>query len=126
MQDFALAVATKVHGWGAVCRCRMRADGRVGAREGSQGVLRGGKKRGNVGHHQAYSDQRVVPKHWVGEAAAKLVSDLMYCRHQFKTTGVATTADGVDDNLISIECLERPYTFMNAYDGRESRDDVQP
>ena len=74
----------------------------------------------------SYSDERVVPTHRVGEAFAKLFSDLMYRRHQLKTTGVATTADGIDDNLISIECLDGPYTFMNAYDGRESRDDVQP
>ena len=36
------------------------------------------------------------------------------------------TADCADDILINLEGLDGPYTLMNAGDGREPRDDVQP
>ena len=72
------------------------------------------------------SDRRVLLTHWVGEAVAKLDSDQLYRRHLFDKTGLIMTADGTDDNLINLEGLDGPYTFMNADGGREPRDDVQP
>ena len=72
------------------------------------------------------SDSRVLLTHWVGEAVAKLDSDQLYRRHLFDKTGLMMTADGTDDNLINLEGLDGPYTFMNADDSREPRDDVQP
>ena len=72
------------------------------------------------------SDRRVLLTHWVGEAVAKLDSDQLYRRHLFDKTGLMMTADGTDDNLINLEGLDGPYTFMNADDSREPRDDVQP
>ena len=72
------------------------------------------------------SDRRVLLTHWVGEAVAKLDSDQLYRRHLFDKTGLMMTADGTDDNLINLEGLDGPYTFMNADGGREPRDDVQP
>ena len=72
------------------------------------------------------SDCRVLLAHWVGEAVAKLGADQLYRRRLFETTGLAMTAEGTDDNLINPEGLDGPYTFTNADDGREPRDDVQP
>ena len=72
------------------------------------------------------SDRRVLLTHWVGEAVAKLDSDQLHRGHLFEKTGLAMTADSTDDNLVSLEGLDEPYTFVNGDDGRESRDDVQP
>ena len=67
----------RVHGRGAVGRCRVRTAGKVGGGEGCRSVVRGGRQRGEVGHHQeaASSDRRVLLMHWVGEAVLKLDSD---------------------------------------------------
>ena len=70
------------------------------------------------------SDRRVLLTHWVGEAVAKLDMDQLYRRRLFEKTGLAMTADGTDHNLINLEGLDGPYTFMNADDGREPWDDV--
>ena len=36
------------------------------------------------------------------------------------------TADGIDDNLINFKGLDGTYTIINADDGTEPRNDVQP
>ena len=71
-------------------------------------------------------DRRVLLTHWVGEAVAQVDSDQKYRRRLFEKTGLAMTADGTDDDLINLEGHDGPYTFMDADDGKEPRDDVQP
>ena len=36
------------------------------------------------------------------------------------------TADGTDDNLMNLEGLDGPYTFMDAENDKEPREDEQP
>ena len=85
------------------------------------------RQRGKVGYNKLFpSDRRVLLTHWVGEAVAKVDSDKLYRRRLFERIGVAMTADCTDDNLINLEGLDGSYTLMNAGDGREPRDDVQP
>ena len=72
------------------------------------------------------SDRKVLLTHWGGEAVAKLDLCQLYRRRLLETTGFAMTADGTDDNLISLEGLDGPHTSMNADDDMEPRDDVQP
>ena len=85
------------------------------------------RQRGKVGYNKLFpSDRRVLLTHWVGEAVAKVDSDKLYRRRLFERIGVAMTADCTDDNLINLEDLDGSYTLMNAGDGREPRDDVQP
>ena len=85
------------------------------------------RQRGKVGYNKLFpSDRRVLLTHWVGEAVAKVDSDKLYRRRLFERIGVAMTADCTDDNLINLEGLDGSYTLMNAGDGREPRDNVQP
>ena len=71
------------------------------------------------------SDRRILLTHWVGDAVAKVDSDQPYRRRLCEKTGLAMTADDTDDNLINLDSLDGPYTFMDTENDKELREDEQ-
>ena len=68
------------------------------------------------------SDRRVLITQWMGAAMARLNSQQAYRYGLFETCGMAMTVDGSGDDRITLEGLDKPYTFANDED---SSDDEQ-
>ncbi|CAB1107318.1 unnamed protein product [Ectocarpus sp. CCAP 1310/34] len=60
------------------------------------------------------SDRRVLITQWMGAAMARLDSQQAYRYRLFKKCGMVMTVDGSGDDRITLEGLDKPYTF--AYD----------
>ena len=52
--------------------------------------------------------------------------DLLYRRRLFETAGLVMIVGRIDENHIKHEKLDGPYTFMDADDCNEPRDDLHP
>ena len=72
------------------------------------------------------SDRGILLTNWVGDAVAKVDSDQLYRRRLCEKTGLAMTADDTDDNLINLEGLDGPCTFMDTGNDKEPWEDEQP
>ncbi|CAB1118359.1 unnamed protein product [Ectocarpus sp. CCAP 1310/34] len=68
------------------------------------------------------SDRRVLVIQWMGAAMARLNSQQAYRYRLFEKCGMAMTVDGSGDDRITLEGLDKPYTFANDED---SSDDEQ-
>ncbi|CAB1096297.1 unnamed protein product [Ectocarpus sp. CCAP 1310/34] len=68
------------------------------------------------------SDRRVLITQWMGAAMARLNSQQAYRYRLFEKCGMAMTVDGSGDDRITLEGLDKPYTFANDED---SSDDEQ-
>ncbi|CAB1099646.1 unnamed protein product [Ectocarpus sp. CCAP 1310/34] len=68
------------------------------------------------------SDRRVLITQWMGAAMARLNSQQAYRYRLFKKCGMAMTGDGSGDDRITLEGLDKPYTFA---DDEDSSDDEQ-
>lgn len=67
------------------------------------------------------SDRRVLITQWVGAAMEELDSREEYRFRLFEKCGMAMTVDGSGDDRITLEGLDKPYTF--AGDGDSSDDE---
>ncbi|CAB1109519.1 unnamed protein product [Ectocarpus sp. CCAP 1310/34] len=59
------------------------------------------------------SDRRVLITQWMGAAMARLNSQQAYRYRLFEKCGMAMTVAGSGDDRITLEGLEKPYTFAN-------------
>ncbi|CAB1113127.1 unnamed protein product [Ectocarpus sp. CCAP 1310/34] len=69
------------------------------------------------------SDRRVLITQWMGAAMARLNRQQTYRYRIFEKCGMAMTVDGSGDDRITLEGLDKPYTFANDEDS--SSDDEQ-
>ena len=65
------------------------------------------------------SDRRVLMTQWMGEATQLLNSRQEYRFRLFEKCGMAMTVDGSGDEKITLEGLEKPYTFADGEDSSE-------
>ncbi|CAB1096612.1 unnamed protein product [Ectocarpus sp. CCAP 1310/34] len=66
------------------------------------------------------SDRRVlIITQWMGAAMARLNSQQAYRYRLFEKCGMAMTVDGSGDDRITLEGLDKPYTFANDEDGSD-------
>ncbi|CAB1106732.1 unnamed protein product [Ectocarpus sp. CCAP 1310/34] len=68
------------------------------------------------------SDRPVLITRWMGAAMARLNSQQAYRCRLFGKCGMAMTVDGSGDDRITLEDLDKPYTFAN---NEDSSDDEQ-
>ncbi|CAB1100003.1 unnamed protein product [Ectocarpus sp. CCAP 1310/34] len=68
------------------------------------------------------SDRGVLITQWMGAAMARLNSQQAYRYRLFNKCGIAMTVDGSGDDRVTLEGLDKPYTFANDED---SSDDEQ-
>lgn len=65
------------------------------------------------------SDRRVLITQWMGAAMARLNNQQAYRYRLFEKCGMAMTVDGSGDDRITLEGLDKPYTFANDEDSSD-------
>ncbi|CAB1099138.1 unnamed protein product [Ectocarpus sp. CCAP 1310/34] len=65
------------------------------------------------------SDRRVLITRWIGAAMARLNSQQAFRFRLFEKCGMGMTVDGSGDDRITLEGLDKPYTFANDEDCSE-------
>ncbi|CAB1103214.1 unnamed protein product [Ectocarpus sp. CCAP 1310/34] len=71
------------------------------------------------------SDRRVLITQWIGAAMARLNSQQAFRFRLFEKCGMAMTVDGSGDDRITLEGLDKPYTFANDEDCSEDEEGLE-
>ncbi|CAB1117664.1 unnamed protein product [Ectocarpus sp. CCAP 1310/34] len=71
------------------------------------------------------SNRRVLITQWIGAAMARLNSQHAFRFHLIERCGMAMTVDGSGNDRITLEGLDKPYTFANDEDCSEDEEGLE-